>query len=340
MTTLDLPPALPAVAPARLRPGATARALHGLRRALFIGLPVGLLSTFITYGMGALTDTNPAAEVLGVTATPADIARMNHYFGLDRPFLVQYVSWLGHALTGDLGRSYFTTLPVADSVGRALPVDVSLALVAVSIAVLAGGALGIAAALNNGGRLDHTVTALCAAASTVPPFVIGIGLIVLFSVTIPILPSGGYVPITDDPGQWLRFIILPGLALSADLAADIARQLRTSLVGAMGENYVTGAVVRGLSRRRVVFGHALRNAAGPALTVLGIRIPILIGSTVVAEVVFSLPGLGKLGLDAASRGDIPLIQGALLTAIVIVVVSNVLVNGALVRLRPQARRTP
>ncbi|MEX5707748.1 ABC transporter permease [Parafrankia sp. FMc6] len=171
-----------------------------------------------------------------------------------------------------------------------------------------------------------------------PPFVVGIGLIVLFSVTVPILPSGGYVPFTEDPGQWLRFAILPSIALSVDAAAGLARQLRTSLVGELRANYITGADVRGLTRRRVVFGHALRNAAGPALTLLGYSIPQLIGAMVVAEAVFNLPGLGKLGLDAASKGDIPVIQGVLVTMIGLVVVCNLLVNAALLRLTPHAKR--
>ncbi len=314
-------------------------ALRLLRGVLLVGVPVVLLSTFITYGLGALTDTNPAAQVLGETATPADIDRMNHYFGLDRPFLSQYVSWLRHALTGDLGRSYYTTLPVTDSIGQALPVNLSITVLALLLAILAGGALGIGAALSGGGWFDRAVTLLCSAASTVPPFVIGIALIVLFAVTLPILPSGGYVPFTEDPVQWLRYAILPALALGVEGAVAIARQLRTSLVGELRENYVVGADVRGLTTRRVMFGHALRNAAGPAVTVLGYYVPQIIGAMVVAEAVFNLPGLGKLSLDAAAKGDIPVIQGVLITMIGLVVISNLLVNAALLRLTPHARRT-
>ncbi|MCK9926753.1 ABC transporter permease [Frankia sp. Mgl5] len=343
MTTLEISPAVEpagaaADAPAGRRAGWGRAFVRPLRSALSVGIPVVLLSTFITYAMGALTDTNPAAQVLGETATPADIDRMNHYFGLDRPLFVQYFSWLGHALTGDLGRSYFTTLPVTDSITQALPVNVSIAVLSVLLAVLVGGGLGIGAALSSGGWFDRAVTMLCSAVATVPPFVIGIGLIVLFSVTVPILPSGGYVPFTEDPGQWLRFAILPSIALSVEAAAGLARQLRTSLVGELRANYITGADVRGLTRRRVVFGHALRNAAGPALTLLGYYIPQVIGAMVVAEAVFNLPGLGKLGLDAASKGDIPVIQGVLVTMIGLVVVCNLLVNAALLRLTPHAKR--
>ncbi|CAO5179911.1 peptide/nickel transport system permease protein [Frankia sp. AiPs1] len=351
MTTLQIDPAAGLARPstravairaAVLRAATTRGAGRGLvrllRTTLLVWVPVVLVSTFITFGLGALTDTNPAAQVLGETATPADIARMNHYFGLDRPFLVQYVSWLGHALTGDLGRSYYTTLPVRDSITQALPVNISITIVALVLAILIGGVLGIGAALSGGGWFDRGVTMLCSAASTVPPFVIGIALIVIFSVTLPILPSGGYVAFDQDFGQWLRFAILPSLALAVEAAVAIARQLRTSLVGELRENYVTGADVRGLSRRRVVFGHALRNAAGPTVTIVGYYVPQIIGAMVVAEAVFNLPGLGKLSLDAASKGDIPLIQGVLVTMIGLVVVSNLVVNAVLLRLTPHARK--
>jgi peptide/nickel transport system permease protein len=299
---------------------------------------VFLISSFLTYGLGALSPSNPAAAVLGDTATPADIARMNHEFGLDKPFLVQYVSWLGHAFTGNLGRSYFTTIPVAQSISQALPVDLTIAGLALLLAVLLGGAAGIGAALRQGSRFDRTVTVVCSALGALPPFVIGIGLIVVFSVGLHALPSGGYVPLATNPGQWLKFALLPALALSLDIAASIARQLRTSLVGQLGENYVTGAVVRGLSTRRILFGHVLRNAAGPALTVLGMGVPMVLGGAVVTEKIFNLPGVAQLALQAATQHDIPLIQGALLVTVTVVLLCNTAVNLLLARLTPQAAR--
>jgi peptide/nickel transport system permease protein len=297
-----------------------------------------VISSFLTFGLGALSPSNPAAAVLGETATAADIARMNHEFGLDRPFLAQYASWLGHALTGDLGRSYFTTIPVADSIATALPVDLQLAGLALALAVLIGGAAGIGAALRQGSRFDRSVTLVASALGTLPPFVLGIGLIVVFSVTLGVLPSGGYVPPQSDPLTWLRFAILPALALSLDLAASIARQLRTSLVGQLAENYVTGAVVRGLSTKRILLRHMLRNAVGPALTVLGMGVPMMLGGAVVAEKIFNLPGLAQLALQASSQHDIPLIQGTLLVTVTVVLLCNTVVNTALNVLTPQARR--
>ena len=315
-----------------------ARAPLPAAKALAGTVTVFLLSSMLTFGLGAMSGANPGAAVLGITATPADIARMNHQFGLDRPLPVQYVSWLGHALRGDLGRSWFTSASVSQSVFQALPVDLSVAGLALLIAVVLGGAAGIAAALSNGGWIDRLVTAVCAVLGTLPAFVAAIALIVIVSVQLGALPSGGYVPLTQDPGQWLRFALLPAFALSLDAAAGIARQLRTSLVGALRENYVTGAAMRGLSARRVLFGHVLRNAAGPALTVLGMSVPMVIGGAVVTERIFNLPGIAQLALQAAQEQDVPVIQGTLLVTVGVVLIANLAVNAGLSALNPAARR--
>ncbi|MFE2427699.1 ABC transporter permease [Streptomyces sp. NPDC059373] len=338
---------LPAPAGRRAAPGRTGWASLGRRaataprplgRVLAVTATVFLLSSLLTFGLGALSGANPAAAVLGDTATPADIARMEHQFGLDRPLALQYVSWLGHALTGDLGRSWFTTVPVSDSITQALPVDLSIAGLALLLAVLLGGGAGIAAALSGGGRIDRTVTVVCSVLGTLPPFVLAIGLIVIFSVQLGALPSGGYVSFSTGPGEWLRYAILPAFALSLDAAASIARQLRTSLVGELRENYVTGAVMRGFSARRVLFGHVLRNAAGPALTVLGMSVPVILGGAVVTERIFNLPGIAQLSLQAAEQHDIPVVQGTLLVTVTVVLVANLAVNAALTALNPAARR--
>ncbi|WPB95391.1 ABC transporter permease [Streptomyces malaysiensis] len=315
-----------------------ARLPRSLGRVLATASTVFLLSSALTFGLGALSGANPAAAVLGETATPADIARMNHQFGLDRPLWEQYVSWLGHAFTGDLGRSWFTTVPVAESIRQAIPVDLSIAGLALLMVVVLGGAAGVAAALRAGGRLDRAVTALCAVLGTLPGFVVAIALVTVFSLKLGWLPSGGYVPLDMDPAQWLRYTVMPAFALSLEAAAAIARQLRTSLVGTLRENYVTGAVMRGLPARRVVFGHALRNAAGPALTALGMSVPMLLGGAVVTQQIFALPGLAQLTLQSAEQHDIPVIQGTLLVTIAVVLVVNVAINAALLALNPAARR--
>ncbi|MEU9129708.1 ABC transporter permease [Kitasatospora sp. NPDC048540] len=315
-----------------------ARAPRTAGRILAGTATVFLLSSLLTFALGAVSDANPAAAALGETATPADIARLDHEFGLDRPLPAQYGSWLVHALGGDLGRSWFTTVPVADSISAALPVDLSIAGLALVLAVALGGAAGTAAALGHGGRVDRAVTAVCTVLGTLPAFVIAIGLITLVAVQLRLLPSGGYVPFGRNPAQWLRFAFLPALALSLDAAAGIARQLRSSLVGALRENYATGAVMRGLSRRRVLLGHVLRNAAGPAVTVLGMSVPMLIGGAVVTERIFNLPGIAQLSLRAAEQHDVPVIQGTLLVTVAVVLIANLAVDAGLYALNPAARR--
>lgn len=307
-------------------------------RVLLVAGTVFVLASILTFALGAMSGANPAASVLGETATPADIARMNQQFGLDKPVVVQYFTWLGNALQGDLGSSWFTTIPVSDSIRQALPVDLSIAALALVIAIIGGGGAGIAAALSNGGIVDRMVTLFCSVIATLPPFVVGIALIVLFSVNLDWLPSGGYVPFSQSPGEWLRFAILPALALSVDAAGSLARQLRTSLVGALRENYATGAEMRGFSRRRVMFGHVLRNAAAPSLAVIGLSVPTIVGGAVIAEKLFNIPGVAQLSLQAAEQGDIPVILGVLMVTVVIVLIANVLVNVAQTALNPVARR--
>ena len=303
--------------------------LARLGGGLAVLVPIVLLSSFITYSLGAVSNSDPAATILGQNATPAAVARLNHSLGLDRPLLVQYGDWLTQAAHGNLGRSYFTQIPVAQSISQRLPVDLSIALLAVVLAVLIGGTAGAAAAVRRGGWFDRGVTAACSAASTFPAFVVGIILVVLFATTVHLLPANGYVGPSTSIGQWLAHIILPSLALSLQVSANIARQLRTSLVQVLEQNYIVGARVRGLPYRRILVRHALRNAAGPALTILGNDFPQMLAGAVAAEAVFSLPGLGQLLLESAQTRDIPVVQGLLLVISSFVIVVNLVVNTTL-----------
>jgi peptide/nickel transport system permease protein len=314
------------------------RLAAALLRAIAVVTPVVLIATFVTFLLGAAAGQDPASLVLGEDARPEDIARMEQFFGLDQPLLVRYVDWLLNAFRGDLGFSWFTRIPVMDSIAARLPVSFSVALLALLIAVVVGMALGIAAAVNNGGWIDRGVTALASVLATIPGVVAAVALVVVFSVLWPILPSGGYVAPEQDVGLWLRSITLPAIALSLDPASDIARQVRTGLTGTLGENYIVGATVRGFRRSRVVGVHALRNGIGPAVAAIGMHVPRLIGGAVIVETVFALPGLGLLTTQAALQGDVPVVQGALFVSIVLVVASSALVNVLLVALRPSARR--
>jgi peptide/nickel transport system permease protein len=314
--------------PPRRRRGRIALARIGGGLAVLV--PIVFLSSFLTYCLGALSNSNPAATILGQdAATPAAVARFDKALGLDHPLLVQYWNWLVQAVHGNLGRSYFTQIPVSQSISQRLPVDLSIALLAVILAVLIGGTAGTVAAIRRGGWFDRGVTAVCSVVSTLPAFVVGIILVVLFAVSVHAFPANGYSGPSSGIPQWLQHIFLPSLALSLQVASDIARQLRTSLVQVLEQNYIVGAKVRGLPYRRILVRHALRNATGPALVTLGYDFPQMLAGAVAAEAVFSLPGLGQLLLESAETRDIPVVQGLLLVISTFVIVVNLVINTTL-----------
>ena len=324
LTSPDLTGAAGAIAPRRRRARVAAARIGG---GIGVLLPILVLSSFITYSLGALSNSDPAATILGQdAATPAAVAHLNHVLGLDKPLVVQYWDWLSQAVRGNLGTSYFSQIPVSQSISQRLPVDLSIAVTAIILAVIIGGTAGVVAAVRRGGWFDRGLTIVCSAVSTLPAFVVGIILVVIFAVAAHLLPANGYVGPAQGFGPWLEHIILPSLALALQVAADVARQLRTSLVAVLDQNYITGARVRGLPYRRILIRHALRNASGPALVILGNDFPLMLAGAVAAEAVFSLPGLGQLLLNAAQSRDIPVVQGVLLVISTFVVVVNLVVN--------------
>lgn len=310
-----------------------------LRIALTLGgvASVMLITSFITFGLTSMSSANPAATMADPTAGPAGIVKIEHQLGLDRPFLVRYVDWAGGVLHGDLGRSYFTNTPVRTDIVQRLPVDLAITVAAVLLSVLFGFTAGIIAAYFRGSLLDRAITFACSLAFTVPEFWLGILLVLVFAVHLEWLPAQGWVALHEDPAGWLQHVLLPGLALSIPIGATLARQLRTSLVAVYEQNYVTGAVVRGLSPRRVLFRHALRNALAPAVAALGLTIPYFLSGAVVVEQIFSLPGLGQYAINGATSQDMPIIQGVLMVTIAIVVISNLSVDFLLGWLRPGTR---
>lgn len=300
--------------------------------------PVLLITSVITFLLTIFAEQEPADLLLGEAATAEAVAELNHELGRDRPILVQFLDWSGGALQGDLGASWFTGIPVVATIADRLPVSLSVAALALLIAVLLGGVAGVAAALKRGSWVDRLVTLAASTLATLPPFVVSIGFILLFGVVIPILPTGGYVPFSQSSVGWLASIILPAAALALEAAADIARQLRTALVRTYEENFVTGARLRGLSRPRILFRHALPQAAGPALATLGLQVPRLIGGAIIAEQIFSLPGLGLMAYEGAMQGDQPVVLGAVMVTVVVVLLSTLIIDLILLAITPTARR--
>ncbi|MFI1391256.1 ABC transporter permease [Streptomyces griseoaurantiacus] len=332
-------------APADGRSTAGARARHGLGRvlatvarsaALFV--PVFLVATFVTFALRSLSGLSPARIQLGEQATPEAIARVEAQWGLDRPFLVQYGDWIGGVLHGQLGASWTNGADISTLIGLGLGVSLSVATLALVIGVLAGFALGTLAALRRTTWIDRAVTGFVTVISVMPAFVVGIVLVAVLAVGLGLFPSAGYVEPGQGIGPWLAHITLPTVALSLDVVVDVARQLRSSLVAAYRENYVTGALVRGLSPRRIFFTHVLRNGLGPALATLGLKFPSLVGASVVTEWIFGLQGFGRFANDSAQSGDVPAVQGVLVVSIVLVVAFNLVVNLVLARVTPAAQR--
>jgi peptide/nickel transport system permease protein len=340
MTDITLAPAAAAARrPAGDSRGAAAalrarRLLAAIGRILTALIPVFLLGSLFTYTLGAISGLTPAYLQLGEGATPAAIKALNQQWGLNRPFFVQYFSWLGHVLTGNFGNSWTNNFPVTQLLGNRAIISVSAAGVALLLGVVFGFGVGALAVRFQSTWVDRVITVFTSTISVLPPFIVGIVLIDVFAVWLHWLPSSGFMPLTNGFWPWFTHIILPALALSFDTIADVARQLRVGLVTAKRQNYAIGATVRGLSKRRVFFVHELRNGIGPALAVLGLKFPNLLGGAVVTEAIFQLSGYGQFASQSAIKGDVPAVQAVLVVSVVLVVLFNLLVNVILARLIP------
>ncbi|MGW1465902.1 ABC transporter permease [Streptomyces sp. NPDC002308] len=331
--------------PERRRGIAGARARHAagrvasaLGRSVAIFVPVFLVATFVTFALRAMSGLSPARIQLGEDATPEAIHRIEAEWGLDQPFLTQYWHWFTDVLHGELGSSWVNGADISTLIGLGLGVSLSVATFALIIGVVVGFLLGTVAALRRTTLLDRAITGFVTVISVMPAFVVGIVLVSVLAVQLKLFPSAGYIPAEQGFGPWIAHITLPALALSFDVIADVARQLRSSLVAAYGENYVTGAVVRGLSPRRIFFSHVLRNGIGPALATVGQKFPALVGASVITEWIFGLQGFGRFANDSAQAGDVPAVQGVLVVSIVLVVSFNLIINLVLARVMPASRR--
>src|SRR5579862_7726138 len=256
---------------------------------------------------------DPVVLMLGREADPETAQRLRHELGLDRPLYVQYADWLSHAARGDLGRSLRDRVPVARAVEERLLVTGELTLLAMAVALAAALALGTAAAVRAGSAVDFAVSGFCIAGVTLPNFLVGIVLIFLFALTLRWLPSGGYAPPLTQPLENLRLMILP--------TATLSLVLKSSLKDALRAPYVQTGRAKGITERRVLVRHVLRNSLIPVLSVLGVEIGRLFGGAVITETIFALPGVGRLLVDSILGRDFPVIQAvvALLTFGVLIV---------------------
>jgi peptide/nickel transport system permease protein len=306
-------------------------------RRLLATIPVMLIVALVVFLLLHLTPGDPAAIIAGDYARPEDIERIRKNLGLDRPLYVQFFSWLGRVVTGDLGVSIFSDLPVSKLIGQRLEPTIALSISTIIFAVLVAIPLGTIAAYKAGTLLDRAVMAFAVLGFSVPVFVIGYVLMYFFSLKLGWFPVQGYKPIGEGFWPFLRSITLPTLALGIVYVALIARITRASVLEILTEDYIRTAKAKGLDDANLLVRHALRNAAVPIVTIIGIGVALLIGGVVVTESVFNIPGLGRLTIDAVLRRDYPIIQGVILVFSGIYVFVNLFIDILYTFLDPRIR---
>jgi peptide/nickel transport system permease protein len=297
-----------------------------LIRRLLLTLPILFIVSVVCFSLINLIPGDPATVILGPEASEHAKEQMREQLGLNKPIVVQYVDWLGGVLHGDLGKSLVDGTPVSQLILQRLPVTLELAigtfLVSLTIAVVAG----ILSASKRGTWVDYVSTGFALGGISIPHFWLGMMFIIIFAVNLGWLPASGYVPFFEDPAANIAVMILPVLATGLRESAELMRMLRSSLLEELGSDYVRTAFSKGLSRRVVVIRHAVRNALIPFVTASGLQIAALLGGLVVTEQVFQLPGVGRLIVESILKRDYTVVQGAVLTVTVIVILINVLVD--------------
>jgi peptide/nickel transport system permease protein len=311
--------------------------LSYILRRILSTLPVmGIVALFV-FSLLYIAPGDPAAVIAGDQASPADVERIRQSLGLDRPFLVQFGSWLWHILHGDLGTSIFTNLPVSAMIAQRIEPTFSLMAITLVLTILVAVPLGVVAAWKAGSWVDRTIMAFAVFAFSLPVFVVGYVLAYVFALQFEWLPVQGYTPLAAGLWPWLQNLILPALALGTVYIALIARITRASMLEVLQQDYVRTARAKGLGQRNILFVHALKNAAVPIVTVIGIGIALLIGGAVVTESVFAIPGLGRLTIDAILRRDYPVIQGIVLLFSFLYVLVNLMVDVTYTLVDPRIR---
>lgn len=306
-------------------------------RRILATIPVmGVVALFV-FSLLYFSPGDPAAIIAGDLATVADIERIREQLGLNEPFLVRFSKWLFAILQGDLGNSIFSSLPVSTLIGQRLEATISLSLTTIVLSVAVAIPLGVLAAARAGGWIDRLVMMFAVLGFSVPVFVLGYVLIFFFSLELEWLPVQGFVSITEGFWPFLRQLILPSVALGTIYIALIARMTRASMLDVLSQDYIRTANAKGLREQKVLTVHALRNAAVPIVTVVGIGVALLIGGVVVTESVFAIPGLGRMTVDAILRRDYPIIQGVILMFSFVYVLINLLVDLSYTLFDPRIR---
>jgi peptide/nickel transport system permease protein len=295
-------------------------------RRILRAIPVLFLVTLVSFFIMQIVPGDPASIIAGLGATPQEVERVRHELGLDRPMLVQLVSWYQGMARGDLGDSILLGRSVSRAIVERLPVTLSLSLYALVLTLVIGVTSGVFASLRPNTWLDQALMTVALLGVSLPSFWLGLMLIVLFAVKLDWLPSGGYVPLTESVWGWLRSASLPAISLALLQIGLLARITRSTMLEVLAQDFIRTARTKGLSETVVVGKHAFKNVMIPVVTVVGITLSLLLSGSVVIETVYSLPGVGRLLASAVLRRDYPVIQGGLLMVATGFVALNILVD--------------
>jgi peptide/nickel transport system permease protein len=310
--------------------------LVALRR-LLSAIPVLFIVSLISFGLMRLIPGDPAAAIAGTSATPAQIEQLRRDLGLDEPVILQLLHYYQGLLRGDFGKSLLLGKGVLAATMERLPVTIGLSLYALVLTLLIGVASGIIAALRQNTWVDQVAMMIAMLGISIPGFFLGLLMIIFFAVQLGWLPSGGYVPFSQDPIGWLRSTTMPAISLALLQAGLLARITRSGMLEVLRQDYVRTARAKGLPERQVILKHALANALIPIVTVVGIIISLLLSGAVVTEALFSLPGMGQLLTQAVLSRDYPMVQGGLLLVTTFLVLVNILVDVLYALIDPRVR---
>ena len=297
-------------------------------RRLLLMIPVALLVTIGVFALARISPADPVLIFAGEERDPAALAAIRQQLGLDQPLPVQYVAWLGHALQGDLGRSFQNKQRVMEAITERLPATFELGLAALTISITFALGIGILSAVKRNSVVDLLSTGVTLMGVSFPSFFLGVLLILTFAYVIPghLLPPGGYKPLVDDPIQNLKYLVLPAVTLATGSLAVNLRQVRSSLLDVFGLEYMRTARAKGLHERTVITRHALKNALIPVVTLIGIQIGAIIEGAVITETIFFWPGVGRLAVQAIPSNDYPVVQGVVLVSALSYMISTLFVD--------------
>ena len=304
-------------------------------RRFALMIPVAFLASLILFVLLKLTPGDPVLIILGERATPENYQALRKDLGLDDPYPIQYLNWISHIARGDLGKSLRNGAPVRDEILERIPATFQLGLASLVIGLVIAVPLGVLSAVFRRSALGWAATAFTQIGVALPGFFIGLILIYVFALRFGWFPPGSYTPITEDPGEWLKRLVLPAVTLSFFGAATQTRFIRSGLLDTLHQDYIRTARAKGFSEPSVILRHAMRNALIPSVTFLGLQVGAILEGAFIVESVFAWPGIGRLGFQALGARDYPTVQAVVLLAVFLFLAANLVVDIAYAYLDPR-----